>query len=281
METLADGVAVDERWRTAPAAPNYEVSTTGRVRRKGATAIHSFSIGPCGFRTFLAMVDGKGGLHLRIGTQVAAAFLGPKTEGAEVRRLNGDTLDDRLENLAYGTEDDVAADHAARARREEAAGAATHCPAGHRYEDSWLGNWGQRVCRPCRRVPGRIQMRRWRAKHPEQRREADRRYWASNRERFRHRPTTTPCIDCGVGVQQYAGPGGTILRCPTCRAANKVARNHGKRRRQGDPPAVRTGVCRDCGRPVKPKIGVGGRLAERCEPCRRARRLTIKKLAPR
>ena len=36
----------------------------------------------------------------------------------------------------------AADDARARARREEAAGAPTHCPQGHPYEDSWYGAWG-------------------------------------------------------------------------------------------------------------------------------------------
>lgn len=35
---------------------------------------------------------------------VAEAFLGPKPEGLQVRHLNGDPLDNRAANLAYGTQ---------------------------------------------------------------------------------------------------------------------------------------------------------------------------------
>jgi hypothetical protein len=41
---------------------------------------------------------------------VAAAFLGPEPEGEEVRHLNGDGMQNNLDNLRYGTKKDNAAD---------------------------------------------------------------------------------------------------------------------------------------------------------------------------
>lgn len=142
-----------EQWRPVPGLPGYEASPAGEVRsvRRREPRILVATVGPCGFRTVNPTVDRRRTCR-RVGTLVARAWLGPMPSGAsEVRRLNAHTTDDRLENLVYGTTEDVHADHAARARREEAAGAPTHCPCGCRYADSWLGAWGDRLCPSCLR----------------------------------------------------------------------------------------------------------------------------------
>jgi hypothetical protein len=91
-----------------------------------------------------------------VGTLLVATWLGALTNDAEVRRLDGDPMNDRLGNLAYGTREEVEEDYARRARREKAAGAPAHCAAGHRYADTWLGNWGDRYCPECRKERARV-----------------------------------------------------------------------------------------------------------------------------
>lgn len=165
-------------WLTVPGWPAYKVSKSGTVcslRRPTPVVLKSYP-GPCGFHT-VALSDAGTSHRLRVGTLMAAAFLGPRPEGSEVRRLDGDPLNDRLENLAYGTIEEVHADHAARARREEAAGAPTHCPEGHRFADSWLSNWGQRFCPKCH---GRA-TKEYQAGHYDEIREQRRTYRSTNR----------------------------------------------------------------------------------------------------
>ncbi len=237
-----------ELWRPVPDAPGYEASDLGRVRslRRATPRVLTSTVGPCGFPTVNVSALVGGGTCRRVGTMVAAAWLGPLPEGAEVRRLDGDPLNDRLENLAYGTAQEVAADHAARARREEAAGAPTHCPDGHRYTDSWLGNWGARYCRDC-------QVKR-------QKREYNRRYYATH---YRARkPLYTQCVDCGIDVQQNAGSGQPFKRCPDCRTRAQAEYQRRYRAKATKPPRI--SHCIDCG--VRITNQGPGPLATRCTP---------------
>lgn len=57
---------------------------------------------------------------------VARTFLGPRPEGMQVRHLNGDKLDNRLENLKYGTPKENVADkklHGTQTRGQDHPGA--------------------------------------------------------------------------------------------------------------------------------------------------------------
>lgn len=76
---------------------------------------------------------------------VLEAFVGPCPDGMEARHLNDDPQDNRLENLAWGTKAENAADRNARR---------THCRQGHTLP---LGGWTKngpkraRRCNVCRR----------------------------------------------------------------------------------------------------------------------------------
>jgi hypothetical protein len=139
-----------EQWRHVASLPGYEASDLGRVRGPRG-GVRQGSVGPCGFLTIQVSVNGEQSCR-RIGTLVAEAWLGPPPTGLQVRRLDGDTLNDRVANLAYGTWADVRADHLARAERERAAGASDTCPLGHRYADWRQWNWGERYCPTCRQL---------------------------------------------------------------------------------------------------------------------------------
>lgn len=90
----------------------YEVSSLGRVRsldrlqkngqvRKGRV-LKGYVYGP--YRRYCLR---DGGLRTIFGhTLVLEAFCGPRPEGMECRHLNGDPLDNRLENLAWGTREE-------------------------------------------------------------------------------------------------------------------------------------------------------------------------------
>ena len=64
---------------------------------------------------------------------VAFAFLGPRPDGLEVRHLNGDKLDARLVNLAYGTHADNNRDTVAHGNHNHAR--KTHCIYGHPFNE--------------------------------------------------------------------------------------------------------------------------------------------------
>jgi len=163
---------------------------------------------------------------------VAAAWLGPAPPGAQVRRLDGDPTNDRVDNLAYGTAEEVKADHAARARREEAAGAPTHCPAGHRFSDSWQGNWGQRLCQTCATLRAKA--------FPSPSRDLayvrayDRAQRARSRVLAGLPPNPVDCIDCGTPLGVKSGPGPKPTRCASCARLAQLAaqRTYNRRRRR-------------------------------------------------
>lgn len=139
-------------WRPIPGHPGCEVSYSGRIRvidDGKPRIIRPDGIGPCGFYTVQFR---KGERYHQIGKLVAAAWIGPRPEGASIRYLDGNLQNHNGANLAYGTRKEFYQDQADRARREEAAGAPTHCSEGHRYTDKWFGGWGERFCKFCRRA---------------------------------------------------------------------------------------------------------------------------------
>lgn len=130
---------------------NYIVSDCGDV------------ISPRG-RKLSPYIGDRGG-HLRVDLPgrrvfvhqlVAEAFIGPRPDGQEVRHLNGDPADNRVQNLAYGTRSQNVADairHGTyRNAIAEKNAEKTHCPRGHEYDDSntYLAPSGRRFCRACK-----------------------------------------------------------------------------------------------------------------------------------
>ena len=134
-------------WRTIPGLNGYEASYSGRLRkltRNGPRIVKPNGIGPCGF--FTVQIPETGQFH-QLGKLTAAAWLGPKPDGLTVRYLDGNLQNHTVPNLAYGTWAELQADQAARAEREEAAGAPTHCEQGHRLAPTWSGGWGNASAR--------------------------------------------------------------------------------------------------------------------------------------
>lgn len=234
---------VTDIWRPVPGAPGYEVSGAGNVRslRRVAPRVKRATVGPCGFLTVNLYSHESGELCHRVGSLVAAAFLGPRPAGSEVRRLDGDPLNDRIENLAYGTREDVAADHAKRAEREEAEGAPTHCPEGHRYAPSWLGNWGDRLCPDCRAEWHRLRRAAAAAAKPPNR-----------------------CADCGEPVEDSLG-----ARCLDCRKIYLREYNRKWRRDHPRPLRRRSYSCAGCNACVELTAGQRGPLPKWCPECKR------------
>lgn len=106
-----------EEWRSVVGAPGYQVSSNGRVR-----SLERVSFGRRVKDRFMKLQLTSTGyltVNLRVGVEyqlyrchqlVLAAFVGPRPSGQEVRHLNGNRTDNRLENLAYGTRADNMAD---------------------------------------------------------------------------------------------------------------------------------------------------------------------------
>jgi HNH endonuclease/NUMOD4 motif len=108
-----------EVWRYVPGwFARYEVSNLGRVRSVTRVVKQLVSKKMISYvkhgRILSAAPDGRG--YLKYGFRkdgayynyaahqlVTAAFIGPMPEGMQVRHLNGNKEDNRLENLVYGT----------------------------------------------------------------------------------------------------------------------------------------------------------------------------------
>lgn len=106
----------NEEWRAIPEAPTYSVSNMGRIRRdardtinKGSGRSHHYPE-----RILKLCDDGRGylcttayiyGRHHRLYAHqcVLHAFVGKQEKGIEVRHINSNPRDNRLENLCYGT----------------------------------------------------------------------------------------------------------------------------------------------------------------------------------
>lgn len=83
-----------EEWRPIRSAPGYQASSLGRIRRTRSGRVQTGSI------------SGNGYLYTAgrtIHSLVCEAFHGRRPEGAEVRHLDGNRLNNAAENLRWGT----------------------------------------------------------------------------------------------------------------------------------------------------------------------------------
>lgn len=146
-----------EQWRRIPGYESYEVSDLGRVRsfRKnwtGRLLKQSIDDGYPGVSIY-----GESDRSRRWPTHrlVLLAFVGPLPEGLHSRHLNGNSMDNRLANLAYGTVSENAMDKLRHGTHPEAR--KTHCPQGHPYDERNTyfipSRPRKRYCRTCHRRP--------------------------------------------------------------------------------------------------------------------------------
>lgn len=107
-----------EIWKEVPGFPGYEVSDYGRLRSFVPSRRHGSDERVLrggndkdGYRRAVFCADGgKVRKSLRIAPIVAALFIGPRPDGQVLRHLNGNCIDDRADNLAYGTQKENMAD---------------------------------------------------------------------------------------------------------------------------------------------------------------------------
>ena len=155
-----------EAWKPVDGHDGYEVSNLGRVRSKRRVIRRCDGVIQSAPGTVLvANRTGKGRdyltVHLYSGGKrharkvhqlVLETFVGPRPEGHEVRHLNGDSMDNRLENLAYGTHSENVRDVIRHGKHGQAA--KTHCPVGHEYTSANTyrkpSQPNARRCRMCR-----------------------------------------------------------------------------------------------------------------------------------
>ena len=145
-----------ERWAVVPRHEAYRVSDIGRVAR--GDRMLRLPIDERGYRR----VGVGGGVVRRVHILVAAAFLGPRPDGAVIRHLDGDSLNNCVENLKYGTPAENNLDVLRHGRHRSAA--RTHCPRAHPLEDPNLvprTRKGHRNCLACNRAHNYLRV------HPE------------------------------------------------------------------------------------------------------------------
>lgn len=164
--------SVAEHWRPVPGYESfYEVSDLGRVR--GVTRkVYS---GGGRMRTqvgrvlrpgiintrylVVALRDGFATKSLTVHRLVLLAFVGPCPPGMEVRHLDGDRTNARLDNLAYDTHSENLRDIARHGRHY--LGNRTHCDRGHEFtpENTYVRKTERlgtaRRCRTCERERSR------------------------------------------------------------------------------------------------------------------------------
>lgn len=183
-DTLAPKSDQLEEWRRIPGYEGrYDVSNLGRVRsldrvRANGRKWRGRILKPVpmarGYLSVNLWLDNTPRMHL-IHRLVLAAFVGPVPEGAEGRHSDGNSSNNQLVNLEWGTHSENQYDQVAHGTHHHAA--LTHCPAGHPYDDEntyvYPGR-PHRACRTCRRENGR----KWREANPDRAQELNR---AANR----------------------------------------------------------------------------------------------------
>lgn len=94
-----------EIWKKIPGY-EYEASTAGRVRACKTGYILRPHIAKEAYGSGYWRVElgyGAGGKKFHVHRLVLEAFVGPRPEGRQCRHLDGNSLDNRLDNLAWGT----------------------------------------------------------------------------------------------------------------------------------------------------------------------------------
>jgi len=141
-----------EEWRDVPGYEGlYEVSSLGQVRstaRPGTVGgILKAELGKRK-KDYYRVSLWKSGANRRLGVHqvLALAFLPNPDNLPIVRHLNDDHLDNRLENLAWGTVADNQQDSVRNGNHKEAR--KTHCSCGREYDAVYNG---RRHCMECDR----------------------------------------------------------------------------------------------------------------------------------
>lgn len=129
-----------ERWAPIPGHA-HEASDHGRVRSPARTTTDSIGrtsqfrarvligrLNAYGYRVVSLGKKGHSG-NFMVHRLVLEAFVGPCPEGMETRHLNGDRVDNRLENLTWGTPFENAMDRQLHGTDRHAA--QTHCNRDH------------------------------------------------------------------------------------------------------------------------------------------------------
>lgn len=145
-----------EEWRVIPGFPGYEASSFGRIRslktHNGVTGrILSQSKNGHGYFQVGPYANGQINIS-KVHRLVALAFHGPCPPGLETRHLDGNRLNNRPENLRYGTHSENGQDMVRHGEHNQAR--KTHCLRGHEFTSentAYRPNRKERICRTCHR----------------------------------------------------------------------------------------------------------------------------------
>lgn len=160
---MADDQPTHEEWRPVVGYEGlYEVSSIGRVRSHERTVFFTdmrVRTWPATIRKTplshgypsVNLTDNDGNHRTRpVHRLVAEAFIGPILEGMVVRHLNDVPTDNRLENLAIGTQSENILDCVRNGNHHLRS--MTHCRRGHEFtrDNTYMPpGTKSRVCRKC------------------------------------------------------------------------------------------------------------------------------------
>lgn len=163
----------DVEWRALPDwEGSYEVAEDGQIRSLDRYVTHRNSRQFRRGRVLVPNTDSRGYLMvslkrcgvrtpMRIHRAVLLAFVGPRPADGVGRHLNGNPLDNRRTNLAWGTYSDNGYDTVLHGRNEKAL--RTACPLGHLLvlpnltaESQRRGRNGQRGRKACHRTSSAV-----------------------------------------------------------------------------------------------------------------------------
>ena len=163
-----------ERWAPIPGYEGtYEVSDHGRVQSLDRTLVDATgrrqvvtgrilkqTPNTFGYRC-VGLWCGNQRVTRAVHTLVLLAFVGPRPEGLEGLHRNGDSTDNRLSNLHYGTSSENTLDTVRHGTHNHAR--RDRCIHGHEfaYVQRRKNGKTQRVCRVCNRIG--VALRQWQA----------------------------------------------------------------------------------------------------------------------
>lgn len=132
----------------------YAATVSGRIWSHRSGKYLKPYPNPAGYLQIGLARDGKSSSK-NVHPLILRAFVGEPEEGQEVRHLNGDSHDNRPENLAWGTKAENMADRIAHGNNPELR--KTHCENGHEFTpaNTYIRRNGGRCCRSCKRARDR------------------------------------------------------------------------------------------------------------------------------
>lgn len=141
-----------------PSAPGYWIASSGRVLGSRGSWLKATQRGP-----YAQFSPGRGAKSRRVHVAVCETFHGPRPSPKHVvRHLNGNPLDNRSVNLAWGTTAENSADTVRHGAHRNQNTDKTHCTRGHPLDgDNLMICDGRRRCRTCSRAATRA----WRKEH--------------------------------------------------------------------------------------------------------------------